>query len=234
VRPLVSNRVLRALPEREAALLWPHLRPLDLPVRYELFKAHTSISNVYFLEHGFASVVARTPSGASLEVGIIGREGMVGVPVIFGKRRTPYECYVQVAAEGFVMSADDLWSAMTRSWALADVLLGFAHAFLAQVTQTALANGRFAIQPRLARWLLMAHDRLDGDDVPLTHEFLAMMLGVRRAGITVALRELEASGAVRTVRGHVRIRDRRALEAIAGDCYGLPESELAKVGLAPR
>jgi CRP-like cAMP-binding protein len=111
--------------------------------------------------------------------------------------------------------------------------LKFAYAHLVQVTHSALANGRFTVEQRLARWLLMAHDRVDGDDVPLTHDFLAMMLGVRRPGVTNALHVLEGTRAIRSIRSHVLIRDRGRLEEIAGDCYGLPESELAHIGLAP-
>ena len=115
---------------------------------------------------------------------------------------------------------------------MADVLLKFAYAFLVQVAHSALANGRFTIEERLARWLLMAHDRVDGDDVSLTHEFLSMMLGVRRSGVTTALQGLERQQAVRASRGHILICNRLALERIAGACYGVPESELARVGLA--
>lgn len=178
-------------------------------------------------------MVARTHSGASLEVGIIGREGMVGVPVLLGQRRSPHECYIQIAGDGYVMRADELWSAMTKSWALADVLLAFAYTFLVQVTHSALANGRFTIEQRLARWLLMANDRLDGNDIQLTHEFLSMMLGIRRPGVTAALHTLEGLLAIKSIRGHVIVRDRSLLEKIAGDCYGMPESELTEVGLAP-
>ena len=176
-------------------------------------------------------MVARTHSGASLEVGIIGREGMVGVPVLLGQRRSPHECYIQIAGDGYVMRADELWSAMTKSWALADVLLAFAYTFLVQVTHSALANGRFTIEQRLARWLLMANDRLDGNDIQLTHEFLSMMLGIRRPGVTAALHTLEGLLAIKSIRGHVIVRDRSLLEKIAGDCYGMPESELTEVGL---
>lgn len=108
------------------------------------------------------------------------------------------------------MPADDLWAAMSKNWSLADSLLKFAYAFLIQVTHSALANGRFTIEQRLARWLLMAQDRLDGADVALTHEFLAMMLGVRRSGVTLALQELEGRHAIRSLRGHVVVRDRAA------------------------
>jgi CRP-like cAMP-binding protein len=226
------NRLLGSLSQRDADLLAPRLEPIDVPVRHTFFKAHQPIKTVVFLESGFASVVATTPSGHALEVGIIGREGMVGVPVILGQPRTPHESYAQVAGHGFQMQADALWEAMRQSWSLADVLLKFAYAFLVQVTHSALANGRFSVERRLARWLLMAHDRVEGDDVALTHEFLSMMLGVRRAGVTTALHILERNDTIRAERGHIAILDRKGLEKLAGDCYGVPESELAHVGLS--
>ena len=229
-----DNRLLAALSKRDAALLKPHLRAIELPVRHVLFRANEPIREVYFMESGFASIVAKTPRGASIEVGVIGREGMVGVPVVLGQGRSPHESYIQIAGSGFVMGSDDLWAAMKKSWPLADVLLKFAYAFLVQVTHSALANGRFTMDQRLARWLLMAHDRIDGDEIRLTHEFLSMMLGVRRAGVTDTLHLLEGTGAIKSVRGHVLVRNREKLEKIAGDCYGLPESELADMGLSPR
>jgi hypothetical protein len=156
---------------------------------------------------------------------------MIGVPVIFGETRTPYESYAQVGGHGLEMKAANLWAAMKASWPLADVLLKFAYSFLVQVTHSALAISRFSIEQRLARWLLMAHDRVDQDDVPLTHAFLSMMLGCRRASVTDALNILERRDLILAARGHIFIRDRRGLEEVAGTCYGVPESELAHVGL---
>ena len=137
--------------------------------------------------------------------------------------------YAQVGGAGFEIRADILWDAMKQSWPLADVLLTFAYAFLIQVTHSALAQARFTTEQRLARWLLMAQDRT-GDEIPLTHEFLAMMLGTRRASVTDALHVLEECRTIEFKRGRISVRDRPGLEKAAGDCYGLPESELARVG----
>jgi CRP-like cAMP-binding protein len=225
------NRLLASLSPADFQLLAPHLKPIEFKVRHVFFKPHEPIEVVVFPESGFASVVAVTDSGQSLEVGIIGREGVIGVPVIFGQTLTPYDSYAQAAGAGFEIKADILWTAMQKSWPLADVLLKFAYTFLIQVTHSALAISRFSIEQRLARWLLMAQDRIEGDEVPLTHEFLAMMLGTRRASVTDALHLLEGHQAISTRRGRILITDRPGLEKIAGDCYGLPESELARVGL---
>ncbi|MGA2891903.1 MAG: Crp/Fnr family transcriptional regulator [Xanthobacteraceae bacterium] len=224
----VRNRVLASLPPRDVELLAPYLHPIEFKVRHVFFEAHRPIETVVFPEAGVASVVATTESGRSIEVGIIGNEGVIGVPVIFGQTLTPYESYAQIAGHGFEMEAKRLWTAMKQSWPMADVLLKFAYAFLVQVTHSALANSRFTIEERLARWLLMAHDRYEGDDVPLTHEFLSMMLGTRRASVTEALHMLQARDLIRATRGHVQIWDRRGLEKCAGSCYGAPESEVAQ------
>ena len=226
----VSNNILASLSREDAESLAPHLRPIAFEVRDVFFRAHSPISTVVFPESGFASVVAVTETGRSLEVGIIGREGVIGVPVIFGQTLTPYESYAQIGGHGYAMPAKTLWHAMKHSWPLADVLLKFAYAFLVQVTHSALANSRYTTEERLARWLLMAHDCHDGDDVVLTHEFLSMMLGTRRASVTEALHVLENRGFIRATRGHVFIHNRKGLEKYAGSCYGAPESDLAHGG----
>ena len=227
----VRNSILASLSKQDADLLAPHLRPIQFKVRHVFFKARGPIETVVFPEAGFASVVATTDTGRSLEVGIIGREGVIGVPVIFGQTLTPYESYAQIGGHGYEMQATALWDAMKGSWPLADVLLKFAYAFLVQVTHSALANSRYTTEERLARWLLMAHDRHDGDDVALTHEFLSMMLGTRRASVTEALQALERHGFIHATRGHVLIQNRKGLEKCAGSCYGAPESDLAHAGL---
>jgi CRP-like cAMP-binding protein len=227
----IRNRILNSLSGEDADLLIPQLKPVEFKVRHVFFNANQPIRSVVFPEAGFASVVATSGPGHSLEVGIIGSEGLIGVPVILGEARSPHQSYAQVAGHGYRIGAERLWTVMKQSWQLADVLLRFACAFLVQVAHSALANGRFTIEARLARWLLMAHDRVERDDVALTHEFLSMMLGVRRAGVTTALHTLESNGVIRATRGHISICDRRGLEKIAGACYGVPENELAHVGL---
>jgi CRP-like cAMP-binding protein len=229
-RSFNRNGILASLSPEDFESLAPHLNPLTFKVRHVFFRPHEPIETVVFPESGFASVVATTDSGRSLEVGIIGREGVIGVPVIFGQTLTPYDSYAQVAGAGFEIRADILWDAMKQSWPLADLLLKFAYAFLIQVTHSALAQARFTTEQRLARWLLMAQDRT-GDEIPLTHEFLAMMLGTRRSSVTVALHVLKECRTIELKRGRIWVQDRPGLEKAAGDCYGLPESELARVGL---
>jgi len=171
---------------------------------------------------GVASIVAN--GSHAIEVGMIGREGMTGVPVVLGNGdRFPHEIYMQIAGAGQRMSADHLREAMAASASLHQVLLSCVHAFLAQTTQTALANGRGKLEERLARWLLMAHDRVDGDEVVLTQEFLSIMLGVRRAGVTTAMQELERRGSIVHQRGRVTVVDREGLEEASNGAYTPPE-----------
>jgi Crp-like helix-turn-helix domain len=164
---------------------------------------------------------------ASLSPGDFGSLAPYLDPVEFAVRHVffrPHEPIKTVVSRNY-------GAAMKQSWPLADVLLKFAYAFLIQVTHSALAHSSFKTQQRLARWLLMAQDRVDGDEIPLTHEFLAMMLGTRRASVTEALNVLEKRGTIECKRGRILVRDRPGLEIAAGDCYGPPESELARVGL---
>ena len=217
----VRNRLLLALSVQDASLLQPQLERVSLPVGTRLAEPNTPIQHVYFLEQGIASVVASTPQGRRIEVGLIGREGLTAPCALLGVGRSPHECFVQTLGAGLQILADDLRRAMAASAALHQHLLRFVQAFMVQMGQTALANACHVIEQRLARWLLMCHDRVDGDDLSTTHEFLSLMLDVRRAGVTVTLQALEERGLITTKRGQVTVRDRAGLEGVAGDSYGL-------------
>src|SRR5829696_223726 len=228
------NRLLLALSPPDLSLLEPWLERVALPVGTRLVGPNTPIEHVYFLEEGIASVVATTPQGRRIEAGIIGREGLSGIPILLGADRTPHECFVQTPGEGLRIRTDDLRQAMAASPSLHQHLLRFVQAFMIQMGQTALSNGCHTLEQRLARWLLMCHDRVDGDDLSTTHEFLSLMLGVRRAGVTVGLQALEDRGMISPKRGRVMIQDRAKLEAVAGDSYGVPEAEYARlIGCPP-
>jgi len=202
---------------------------MSLPVGTRLAEPNTPIQHVYFLEQGIASVVASTPQGRRIEVGIIGREGLTGLPVLLGTDRTPHACFVQTPGAGWRIRADDLRRAMAASAALHQHLLRFVQAFMVQMGQTALANACHVLEQRLARWLLMCHDRVDGDGLATTHEFLSLMLSVRRPGVTMALQALEERGLISTKRGQIVVLDRAGLEAVAGDSYGLCETEYRRL-----
>src|SRR5204863_5798186 len=200
-----SNRILSRLSREDFALLKPHLEAVDLPVRKTLETRKRRIDQVYFIESGFASVVANGTSKPSIEVGIIGREGVTGLAVVLGHDRAQHDTFVQLPGKGLRMTVDSFREAQDRSVSLHRELLRYANAFLMQTTTTALANGRSKVEERLARWLLMADDRIDGNELPLTHEFLGFMLGTHRPGVTNALNALKDEGLISTRRAGITI-----------------------------
>ena len=219
-----SNKLLARLSRADLRLLEPCLKAVELPVRMELQGRNKRVTQVYFLDSGVASIVANGEQ--AIEVGMIGREGMTGVTVPLGDRdRFPHEINMQIAGRGRRVSAACLREAIAESATLHQVLLRSAHAFLTQTTQTALANGRSKIEERLARWLLMAQDRIDGDELALTHEFLAVMLGVRRSGVTAALQELERRGLIVHRYSRITIMDREGLEESSNGSYTRPNHD---------
>lgn len=226
------NRLLLALSKADDALLTPDLEHVALDVRQAIETAHTPIKHVYFPESGIISVVARS-AGDQIEAGLIGREGMTGTAVVLGNHQSPNDANVQMIGSAHRITAMRLRTALEASKTLRQRLQRFAHIFMVQIAQTAFANGKAKIDQRLARWLLMAQDRLDDNSLSLTHEFIAAMLGVRRSGVTDALHELEAKGLVRANRGFIQIVNRAGLISLAGSVYGVPEAEYERL-MSPR
>ena len=220
------------------ALLQPHLSRRPLHRLDMLAAANAPIETIYFPETGIVSIVALGPGDTRTEVGIFGREGMSGTAVLLAADRTPHETFVQVqAGEGsaLVMPTAALLEALDASRTLRETLLRYAHCLGLQIATAVSALASLTIDRRLARWLLMCHDRIDGDEIALTHEFMAMMLGTRRAGVTDALHVLEGKHLVRARRGQVTIRDREGLRELAGDSYGQAEAEYVRlIGPLPR
>ena len=225
----VRNRLLATLLPEDFRLLETQLEPVSLPLRTCLIEPDTPIEHVYFLEQGIASNVAVLPRGRRIEVAVIGSEGLSGTPVLLGADRTPHECFIQVPGAGLRIGSDDLRRAVTASVSLHQHLLRYVQALTLQTAQTALANGSCKLEERLARWLLMCHDRVDGDGLSTTHEFLSLMLGVRRTGVTEMLNVFEDRGLISTQRGQVTVLDRVGLEDVAGDSYGVPEAEYSRL-----
>lgn len=223
------NAPLRRILARDLEILRPHLRPVDLPVRTYLAHMNKPIEDVYFLESGIASTTVNVPHELPVEIGITGRDGVVNLPVVMGSEQTPTSTFMQIAGAGHAAPADVVRAAMLRSPALSLVLLQAAHVFMTQLSSTVLANGRATLAERLSRWLLMAADRQDDYWVPLTHEFLSIMIGVRRAGVTTTLRDLEGRGLVRRSRGGVELLDRPGLIAISNGYYGVAELEFERL-----
>src|SRR3954453_21519609 len=192
----VRNRLLSALPPDDFGLLQPYLEPTSLELRQWLSETKQPISHIYFPEQSIVSILADTSQGR-IEVGMIGPEGMAGLPVVHGIERSPHGCLVQAAGQALRITAQNLRTAMRHSPALHARLLRYAHARMVQTAQTAYANAGFTIEARLARWVLMTDDRLEGDELPLTHDFLSMMLGVRRPGVTLAVQSFEGNRMIR-------------------------------------
>jgi CRP-like cAMP-binding protein len=224
-----ASHILRMLTADDFALLEAHLESVPLALRQAIEEPHKPIQHVYFVEDGLMSVVASSGGESRIEVGLIGWEGMSGVPVIMGDDRSPYRNFVQIAGRAQRIGSDHLRTAIKKSTSLQDFLLHFAQAFMSQTAQTALAHGRAKIEARLAHWLLMAHDRSKNDEVHLTHEFLALMLGVGRPGVTIALKKLVARGFTKQTRATTSVIDRKGLEKAAGGLYGVPEAEYLRL-----
>jgi CRP-like cAMP-binding protein len=227
--PSSSNRLLASLSTDDFDLLESHLESVTLGARKHLERPNRRIDTVYFPETGFASVVAVQSNGKQVEVGLIGREGMTGLPIVLGNHRSPHATYIQAPGKGQCIPATALRKATENSLSLRNSLLKFVQAFGVQTTHTAICNAQSRLDVRLARWLLMAHDRLGDDTVPLTHEFLSLMLGVRRPGVTEALHVLRERGFISYVRGQITVNDRKGLERAAGKAYGTPEAEYRRL-----
>jgi CRP-like cAMP-binding protein len=220
----VRNRILAGLSPDDFAALAPHLEPVELALRQPLSEPNQPIEHLYFPEAGFTSITTNG-HGAKIEIGMVGREGFTGVPVALGCDRIPFECFVQLAGHAFRIATPRIEQAMDDSRSLHRSLLRHVQALNVQTSATAFANAEHTVEMRLARWLLMCHDRADADEFNITHEFMSMMLGVRRAGVTTTIHILEGNGLIRAKRGVITVRNRDGLKELADDAYGLPEAE---------
>jgi CRP-like cAMP-binding protein len=207
----------------------PFLQPVPLKRRAILQEHNRLIEHVYFIERGFASLFARTQRDGPVEVAIVGRLAFVGVAAVLGTMRSPNRCLMEVPGQALRITSKDLQRVMEDAPGVHQHLLKYIHALLVQNTQTALCNVRHELEERLCRWLLLAADRLDEKVIPLTHDQLAMILGVRRAGITTTLAALEETGAVIKTRGAVQIADRTILENKTCECYRIIASEYRRM-----
>jgi CRP-like cAMP-binding protein len=227
--PSSSNKLLASLSTDDFDLLGPHLESVTLGLRKNLERPNRRIDAVYFPEGGFASVVAVQSNGKQVEVGLIGREGMTGLPIVLGNHRSPHATYIQSPGMGKCIPATELRKATQTSVSLRDSLLKFVQAFGVQTTHTAICNAQSRLDVRLARWLLMAHDRIGDNMLPITHEFLSIMLGVRRPGVTEALKALREQGLISYGRGQITVTNRKGMERTAGGAYGTPETEYRRL-----
>jgi CRP-like cAMP-binding protein len=231
----IRNVLLRALPAEAYARLQPSMEKIDLPIKFDVVLSDVPTTHVIFIESGLASVVATSSDDEAVEVGHVGLEGVAGAHVVLQTDRTPNKTFMQVAGDGIRVPVVDIQAMVAEIPAANTLLLNYVHCAELQLSHSSLANARYNMHERLARWLLMCHDRLDGDDLPLTHEFLSLMLGVRRSGVTNELHIIEGMLAIKATRANIRVTNREKLEEIAGGCYGLPEREYERlIGLSGR
>lgn len=226
-----SNRVLASLPAREMQQLGPCLSPVDLPRNLTLHEPGQHVDTVYFLESGICSIVATMENGTTIEVGIIGRDGFVGSPVVLGADHSPNRCFMQIPGHGFKVKAKILIEQAEASAPFRLCLLRSVQALIVQTAQTAACNRVHELHERLARWLLMCHDRVQSDRLLITHEFLATMLGTRRSTVTVAAGILQKAGLISHTRGHVTIENYPGLADAACECYKVVHDESVRLCL---
>jgi CRP-like cAMP-binding protein len=225
----VRNHLLAALPADALSRMLPKLTAVDLPLRQTLYAAEASIEAVYFPEAGMVSLVAELEEGSRGEVGIVGREGMVGTPLVLGVESAFTDAMVQLPGSALRIGAVAFRRELDENPPLRVLLLRYCEAASAQLAQTAACNGRHGLEQRLARLLLMAHDRFDSDVLPLTQDFLAMMLGVHRPSVTVAAGILQRAGLIRYSGGRITVLDRGRLEAASCECYAIVQRRFASL-----
>lgn len=217
--PPEQNHLLRRLPRAEYARLLPDLEPVTLPVQHVIYEPHAPITHVYFPQSGMLSLILPLADGGTVEVGMVGREGIGGVPAVLGVETMPTRCIVQLEVRAHKMCVPALRRQAREARTLHTLLKRYTQVLFDQIAQGAACNRRHTLERRCARWLLMSHDRAESDVFPLTQEFLAYMLGVHRPAVATALGTLRRAGLIGSMRGGIRITDRAGLERAACECY---------------
>ena len=217
--PPIANKLLAALPKKEYQALQSRLEETPLVFEEFIYRPNELISDVYFPNSGIISLLAGVNAHGTLEVGLVGNEGMLGLSVFLGVNSSGNRAVVQGAGSAMKMKATALRKQCDKGGALPRLLQRYAHSVLTQVTQSAVCNQFHSVDARLARWLLMTHDRMHGQDFELSHEFLAVMLGVARPSVSIVAATLQDAGLIRYKHGHVTVKDRKGLEDAACVCY---------------
>jgi CRP-like cAMP-binding protein len=229
IKPGARNLLLARLPEADYARLAGRMRLVNLEFKQTLYKVRAPIKSVFFPIRGFASALTIMDDGTAIEVGTIGNEGMVGLSVLVAGKASPNEIVVQIAGQALRMDADVLEEEAGKDGPLRQLLLRYNMVFLTQLSQSVACNGLHPIQQRCCRWLLVTLDRMESNVVPLTHHFLGIMLGVRRASVSEALRPLHEQGLVKNSRGAITVLDREGLEKFSCECYRKVKDEFDRV-----
>lgn len=224
-----ANRLLNLLTPADYTRLHGHLERQPLAYRQSLYAADAKIDTIYFIETGVGSLVNTMANGQAAEVGTIGNEGLVGVPVVLGDDRAPTAVYIQVPGEGLAMNAAVFRKELARSETMQVVMHHYVHALFNQVAQSAACNHFHSLEQRCCRWLLMTRDRMGADNFLLTQEFLAMMLGVQRPGVSIAAGALQRAGLITYTRGNVTILDRQELKKRSCECYAVSKKEFDRL-----
>lgn len=221
-----ENRILGALPPEEYACLSPYLELVRLPAGRTLYEAADTVRHAYFLTGGMVSLLSMMERGATVEVGAVGNEGMVGLPPILRDNVTPYRAIVQIPAVAVRIQARGLRSVFDRGGRFQDLLLRYTHTHIAQLSQSAACNRYHSMKARLCRWLLISHDCAPGDTLDFTQEFLSQMIGAPRPHVSIAAGHLQRAGAIRYSRGRIRILNRQRLEACSCECYRMDREQM--------
>jgi CRP-like cAMP-binding protein len=220
-----ANRLLAALPDVELQRWLPQLELVDLPLGHVLYESGATLSHVYFPTTAIVSLLYVLENGASAEIAVVGKEGIVGISLFMGGESTPNRAVVQSAGKGFRLSADALKAEFNRAGAVLHLLLRYTQALITQMSQTAVCNRHHSLDQQLCRWLLLSLDRLAGDELVMTQELISNMLGVRREGVTEAAQQLQAAGLIRYARGRITVLDRDRLEQRSCECYAVVKKE---------
>lgn len=226
---MLGNQLLDAIDATELEKLMPHLARVTLELRSPLYEPNMPIAHVHFPIDAVASLVSVIDGERTIEVATVGREGFVGLPVFLGSLSTPGRAFIQIAGDAWRMTTGDLRNVLARDGQLHAFMNRYTQALFSLIAQSAACNGGHNVEQRCSRWLLMTHDRVGRDEFPLTHDFLAQMLAVRRASVTDVANALSARGLIEYSRGIVRITDRRGLELTSCDCYAIIRAELARL-----
>ena len=216
----IQNRFLRALPPKALKELLRSLQPVPLPLKQVLHRPGDRLDFVYFPESGMVSIVILLQDGGTIEVGTVGNEGVLPIALLLGGKVATSEAMVQLEGTALRMPAEALRQSLDANKVLRQRFARYAHCFHQQVSQTAACNGAHSLQQRFARWLLLARHRIGADELPLTQEFLSMMLAVRRAGVTTAAGGLQQMGLIRYRHGHISVLDPAGLEEVSCECFG--------------
>jgi CRP-like cAMP-binding protein len=224
-----QNRLLAAFPTAEFERLSPHLELVAMPLGEALYESGGKLEHVYFPTTSIVSLLYVLENGASAEIAVVGNEGILGISLFMGGETTPSRAVIQSAGHGYRLKAHLLKEEFNRAGPVLQLLLRYTQALITQMTQTAVCNRHHSIEQQLSRWLLLSLDRLSSDEITMTQELIANMLGVRREGVTEAAGNLQRTGIIRYGRGRIEVLDRPALEKTVCECYGVVRMEFERL-----